>query len=183
MFCESCGSKLPEGSSFCIECGAPAPKPVEQPAAQPVSAPAPGPAPDPVPVAMFRQPVYGQPAQPVYQQPVGQQYAVPPMYVDSPLQQPAYYSEMPAGAEARTRNVFALMGMIFSFVSTFFSWLPAYGFIFTLPALGFSIVGLIQSKKSGRAGMAITGIIIGGIGTLFCILMTIFALSDGPQSV
>ena len=46
MFCESCGSFIPDGQSFCSNCGAAAPQPVQQaPAEEPAPAPAPAPQP------------------------------------------------------------------------------------------------------------------------------------------
>ena len=58
MFCESCGALIPDGQSFCSNCGAAAPvQPAPQAAPQPVQ-----------PVQQYAQPV--QQAQPVYVQPV-----------------------------------------------------------------------------------------------------------------
>ncbi len=72
MFCSNCGKEIPDGSAFCINCGAkvdaelPAQPPVQQP---PVQAP------------VNQQPYYQQPAgQQTYGQPYGQQppYGQPP---------------------------------------------------------------------------------------------------------
>lgn len=73
MFCTKCGRNQPEGTRFCVSCGAAldAAQP-QQPVAQPV----------------YQQPVYQQPVyqQPVYQQPVYQQ----PVYQQPVYQQPVY---------------------------------------------------------------------------------------------
>ena len=67
MYCNSCGSMINEGQSFCANCGAPVTHPV-QPAVQPVV----------------------QQAQPVYQQPVPQApAAVPPVSSESLKTKPA----------------------------------------------------------------------------------------------
>ena len=67
MYCNSCGSMINEGQSFCANCGAPVTHPV-QPAVQPVV----------------------QQAQPVYQQPVPQApVAVPPVSSESLKTKPA----------------------------------------------------------------------------------------------
>lgn len=49
MFCSKCGTRNPEGSSFCTECGARLEKPVQQPVQQPVPRPAPAPKATPAP--------------------------------------------------------------------------------------------------------------------------------------
>ena len=67
MYCDTCGSLIKEGQSFCANCGAPVqaiPQAVPQAAPQPVQQPAP--APQPAPVA-YQQP---QPVAPVVQQTV-----------------------------------------------------------------------------------------------------------------
>ena len=101
MFCESCGSFIPDGQSFCSNCGTPAPKPAAQPAsapapaapfaAAPVAASAPAPAPAPAPAsAPVVQPIAAQPisAQPQpFAQPVAQQY---PMAPQIPSTQPQH---------------------------------------------------------------------------------------------
>ena len=73
MYCDTCGSLIKEGQSFCANCGAPVqaiPQAVPQAAPQPVQQPAP--APQPTPVAYQQpQPVVQQP-QPVATQPVPQ---------------------------------------------------------------------------------------------------------------
>ena len=59
MYCESCGSFIPDGNAYCSNCGAPVPG--SQAGA------APTPAVRPAPLPQYQQPVYQQP---VYQQPV-----------------------------------------------------------------------------------------------------------------
>ena len=53
MYCESCGSLIPDGHSFCSNCGTPVAGPQVQPAqaAAPAPAPAPAPVSAPAPVA------------------------------------------------------------------------------------------------------------------------------------
>ena len=72
MFCESCGSFIPDGQSFCSNCGAAAPvQPAPQAAPQPVQPVQQYAQPAPQPVQSVQQ--YAQPvqqAQPVYVQPV-----------------------------------------------------------------------------------------------------------------
>ena len=58
MYCESCGTFIPDGQSFCSNCGTPAPV-SEAPAAAPAPKPAPAPAPAAAPAAPAA-PVAGQ---------------------------------------------------------------------------------------------------------------------------
>lgn len=80
MFCESCGSLIPDGQSFCSNCGAAAPvQPAPQAAPQPVQPVQQYAEPAPQPVQQYAQPA-PQPVQPVqqYAQPVQQ---AQPVYV------------------------------------------------------------------------------------------------------
>ena len=51
MYCESCGTFIPDGQSFCSNCGAPVAQPAAQPAVQQQAAPAPAPGPAAAPIA------------------------------------------------------------------------------------------------------------------------------------
>ena len=101
MYCDTCGSLIKEGQSFCANCGAPVqaiPQVVPQAAPQPVQQPAPAPqaAPQPAPVAYQQpQPVVQQP-QPVATQPVPQ-----------PVPQPAL-----ANTKAGPRRACFVIGLI-----------------------------------------------------------------------
>ena len=110
MFCESCGSLIPDGNSFCSNCGAPvvarpvapepapaAPAPAPAPVVAQAVAPAPAPSVQPAqpvyqqPQAQPVQPVYQQPVQPIYQQPVQPVYQQPQAQPIQPIyQQPVY---------------------------------------------------------------------------------------------
>ena len=106
MFCESCGALIPDGQSFCSNCGAAAPvqpvQPVQQyaePAPQPVQQYA-QPAPQPAqPVQQYAQPV--QQAQPVYVQPV---VAIP--------------------AQPRKSSGMAIAGLIMGIFALVLCWFP-----------------------------------------------------------
>lgn len=163
MYCESCGSFIPDGQSFCSNCGAPAPQPV-QPAPQPVqTAPQPvQPAPQPQPVQTA--PVMPQPAaQPVYQQPVYQQ----PVYV-----QPVAAAAAPA-ASAKRGNGFATAGLVFGILTFLFGWLPVVNWLPGLLGVIFSIVGIIKRNASGK-GKAIAGLILAILGLISSISLYFF---------
>jgi hypothetical protein len=162
MFCESCGSFIPDGQSFCSNCGAAAPQPV-QPAPQPVQ-----------PAAQPVQPLQGVPVtpQPAYQEPVYQQ----PAYA----QPVAVTATAATAATAKRKNGMATAGMIFGILAVCFCWIPVFN-IFITPTLGllgliFSIVGLVKKNVKGK-GMAIAGIILSVLSTIFVVLYYVYIYS------
>ena len=183
MYCESCGSFIPDGQVFCSNCGSPAPQPAPeqaaqpavqqtvQPAAEPASAPAPAPQAIPVQPA-YQQPAYQQPAyqQPAYQQPAAQ--PVQPMY-----QQPMYAAQ-PVGAAplsqapVKSSNAPAVVGMIFGILAFILFWIPVFNIIttalFGLLGLIFSIVGLVKKNAKGKA-MAVVGLVLTILATILTI--------------
>ena len=93
MFCENCGTQIPEGSRFCAGCGKPvaaqsAPAPVQEQFAAPVQEQFVAPVQPQYQAPV--QPQYQAPAQPQYQAPVQPQYQAPvqPQYQASA--QPQY---------------------------------------------------------------------------------------------
>ena len=176
MFCESCGSLIPDGHSFCSNCGTPVSRPQAQPAqaapapvaaapvvAAPVAAAAPAPAAQPV------QPVYQQPAvqpvQPVYQ-PVAQ--PVQPVYQQPVYQQPVY-QQAPA-APVKRGNGPATAGLVFGILTMVFCWIPGIFWGFALFGLIFSIIGVAKRNASGK-GKAIAGLILTVLGLIFGIVI------------
>lgn len=136
MFCESCGSQVPDGQAFCSNCGKPVAQPV-QPAAQPVQ-----------PVQQYAQPVYTQPvAQPV------QQY-VQPAPVVVVQQQPA-----------KRGNGMATAGLVFGILTLVFFWFPGLDWLFGLLGLIFSIVGVARKNVGGK-GAAIAGLVLTLLGSI-----------------
>lgn len=158
MFCESCGSQVPDGQAFCSNCGAAVAQPAPQaaPAAQPVYQ---------QPVA---QPVYQQPAaQPVYQQPVAQPVQVQPVVV---INQPQ-----------RKSTGMAIAGLVMGILTLVFCWVPFVGFILGLLGLIFSIVG-IAKKDGGAKGAAIAGLVLTLIGAIVSIVVVGSVLTTGVSS-
>ncbi len=142
MFCESCGSPVPDGQSFCPNCGAPVTQ--AAPAAQPVQ-----------PVS---QPVYQQPvAQPVYQQPV---YQVQPVVMSAPEQ------------PVRKTNGFGIAGLILGILTLVTCWIPIVPLFFGFFGLILCIIGLCMKnagKGQAIAGLVMTliGVVIGVVMILF----------------
>lgn len=171
MYCESCGSFVPDGQAFCTNCGAPVSVP-----ASPVISPAGRN--DQTGQPSYQQPAYQQPAyqQPVYQQPVYQQ-PVPPVYSQpQPIyQQPVIITRLPM--ERKRINGAATAGLILGILSLAICWLPGLSFIPSLLGLLFSIIGAAR-KNAGGKGRAIAGLIMSGIGLLIAVLYLFVMFSD-----
>ncbi len=176
MYCESCGSFIPDGQSFCSNCGTPAAKPEQPVVQQAAPAPAPGPAPiaaapvaaaAPAPQPVPVQPVYQQPqpVQPVYQQPVYQQpQAVQPVY--QPVYQQPVYQQI-AAKPTKPGNSAATAALVFGILTLVFSWLPFFNVATTgimgLLGLIFAIVGLAKKGAGGKA-KAVVGLVLTILG-------------------
>ena len=168
MYCESCGSFIPDGQSFCSNCGTPVAKPEQPVVQQAAPAPAPGPAPAPAPIAAAPvaaaapapapQPV---PVQPVYQQP----QPVQPVYQQPVYQQPVY--QQIAAKPAKPGNSAATAALVFGILTLVFSWLPIFNVATTgimgLLGLIFSIVGLAKKGAGGKA-KAVVGLVLTILG-------------------
>ena len=154
MFCESCGSQVPDGQAFCSNCGTPVAQPA-QPAPQPAQ-----------PVQQYAQPVaqpvqqYAQPVQPV-------QYAQPVVAV--PTQAP------------KSSNGMAIAGLIMGILTLVFCWVPFFNWILGLLGLIFSIVGLAK-KNAGTKGCAIAGLIMTILGIVLSFVMIGAVLGSGVST-
>lgn len=180
MFCESCGTFIPDGQSFCTNCGAPvaspapvaAAAPVAEPAPAPAAAPAPAPAPAPA-AQPFAQPVATpvQPAQPLYQTPAPQ--PVQPVY-QQPVYQPVYQpiAQQVQVQPAKPGNGAATAGLVFGILTLVFCWTSYFCGIFALLGLIFSIVGICKKNASGK-GKAIAGLIMTIIGGIIAAFLTL----------
>lgn len=193
MYCESCGTFVPDGQAFCANCGSPVAQaaPAAQPAPTPaaaasVAAPATAPAPAPQPMAQpaYQQPAYQQPQpqyqQPQYQQPVYQtpQYQAPtyqqpvavaqPVYAQPLYAQPVLVAQQPA--PAKRGNGMATAGLVFGILTLVFCWIPSLYYGFGLLGLIFSIVGLVKKNASGK-GKAIAGLILAVLGVIAGIII------------
>ena len=182
MFCESCGTFIPDGQSFCTNCGAPvaspapvaAAAPVAAPVAEPAPAPAAAPAPAPAPAAQpFAQPVATpvQPAQPLYQTPAPQ--PVQPVY-QQPVYQPVYQpiAQQVQVQPAKPGNGAATAGLVFGILTLVFCWTSYFCGIFALLGLIFSIVGICKKNASGK-GKAIAGLIMTIVGGIIAAFLTL----------
>ena len=160
MFCESCGALIPDGQSFCSNCGAAAPvQPAPQAAPQPVQPVQQYAEPAPQPVQQYAQPA-PQPVQPV------QQYAQPVQQA-----QPVYVQPVVAiPAQPRKSSGMAIAGLIMGIFALVLCWVPVVNWILGLLGLIFSIIG-IAKKNGGAKGAAIAGLILTILGAILSIAM------------
>ena len=118
MFCENCGTQIPEGSRFCAGCGKPvaaqsAPAPVQEQFAAPVQEQFVAPVQPQYQAPV--QPQYQASAQPQYQAPAQPQYQAPvqPQYSYQQPQQPAFEVSRPAnGKYSKTKKKGGKVGLI-----------------------------------------------------------------------
>lgn len=199
MYCESCGSFINDGESFCSNCGARTPqaaRPVVQPITQPSQVPVytsqPSPAPMPIDQPVYpqqTQTVYPQQSQPVYPQqspPVYPQNAqpvyTPPQYqqVHPIYQQPAYQQVVVTQlSDTRKRvNGAATAGLVFGIITACICWIPLVNLLPAIFGLIFSIVGL-SKKNAGGKGRAIAGIIMSGVGMLISAYVILALMAEG----
>ena len=191
MYCESCGSFINDGESFCSNCGARAPqaaRPVVQPIAQSGQVPVYTAQPSQAPM-LINQPVYPQQTQPVYpqqSQPVYPQQTQPvytqPQYqqVQPIYQQPAYQQVVVTQlSDGRKRvNGAATAGLVFGIITACICWIPVVNLLPAFLGLIFSIIGL-SKRNAGGKGRAIAGIIMSGVGMLISAYVILAVMVEG----
>lgn len=80
---------------------------------------------------------------------------------------PRYAPSQPGAGES---NLMGILSLISGIISIIFGWVPFLMFVPEVLAVIFGIVGIV--KKSGK-GMAIAGIVLGGVAFLMTALMTL----------
>ena len=178
MFCQNCGSLLPENAKVCPECGTPVSTeaaggaaPESYVASQPQPVPQPQPAPQPQPTP---QPVYQQP-QPAYQQPQPQPtYQQPQPAYRQPQPGPAYQAGQP-----QLRSIgLAITALIMSIASIVCCCVPYIQIPLAIVGLILGILGIRSRLKA----MAIISVIISSLSLVFGIIMLIILLIS-PDSI
>ena len=158
MYCESCGSFIPDGDAFCTKCGTPVSvtKTAAVPTPAPVPTPVPTPAPTPAPVAA----------------PAGT--AVPPVNAQ-PTDKDGYtYSTMVVGKEVENykepvkSSTLSAFGLGFGMVAIMMCWLPGINFAMAITALVIGII-VIAKRMQGRA-FAIASITCASLSITFGLL-------------
>ena len=150
MFCQNCGSQIPDGAKFCEICGAPAPGAAEvaQEAVETVET-----VETPVEEVAQEVPSYTEPAANTYQQ----------TYDNPSYTQPDYYAQQGGGKKG-----FAIASMICGIVSLVCCCL---GWGILAVAVAAVVLGIIAIVKGfdGKT-LAIVGLITGGIGLIMAII-------------
>lgn len=118
----------------------------------------------------YGQPQYGQPqyGEPQNAQPPEQAQYAPPMYA------PPGYAQQPPTQQGPTQQAptpktpiwLALISLILGILSLFFWIVPWLGATIAVIAI---VAGIISRKKRWRKGLALSGIITGGVGVLLVI--------------
>lgn len=151
MFCPTCGTLNEDGVLFCGGCGT---KLTAQ--QQVVQRPA------------YQQPIYQQPVyqQPVYRQPVYQQ----PIY-QQPVYQPQWQPAQPAYQPPLPGKGWGIAGMVLGIAAVVFGVSWVLGGICAVLAIVFSAIAQARARRAGRNnGMAIAGLICGGIGLAIAVV-------------
>ena len=154
MYCESCGSFVPDGQAYCTACGA----------EMPFIPAAPAPAPQSVPV-YAPQPV---------QQPAGQPLAQS-VEIDYNAYQAAQRVQI-VPPKARLENPMAKKGLICGIVSMATMYFGCLNCIPVILGIIFSLKGFSDANKLGNRGSAIAGLslsIVGGVLGLYATVMFI----------
>ena len=172
MFCNQCGNQVPDGVSFCPNCGAPVAQADPAPASEPQYA-------QPVEpqYAQPAEPQYAQPAQPQYAQPVEPQYAQPaqPQYPQPQYSQPVYGEPMPPVGDAQEREL-AKQNLIFGILAIAFActfYLSFMGIIFGAISMGKAKAYAASYPMSGKAKV---GSILGKVGFILGIVLTVISV-------
>ncbi len=164
MFCTSCGANIEGDTKFCPNCGAPVDA---AGAAAPESAPAASePAPEPAPRVDAE---VVQPGSTTQQQ----AYTAPDNYSNAGYST-NYAGTTSQGSESTGLAIGALVCGILSIVCCCLGWLAL---LLAIAGVAMGIVVLV--KAMGGRGMAIGGIVCGGIGLLLAIIMLATSAAAG----
>lgn len=94
---------------------------------------------------------------------------------ESPQQPP-----VGTGPQIRPNNSIGVAGGVLGIVGIVLIWVPLIGGLLCLLGLIFGLVGTSKGRKEGLPlGLAITGIVTGGVGVLIYFVVTLFFVSSG----
>lgn len=119
------------------------------------------------------------------------QYQAPQQYPQAPQGQyaPAPGYGQPYGAPPSKSNGLAITALVLGIIALLLAWIPIVNFlsiILGLAALVLGFLGIRKSAESGGRGLALGGIITGGLAVLGTILMIVVAtiwLNDASDEI
>lgn len=95
-----------------------------------------------------------------------------PPFTPSPVQEPSPAPAAPAPLTPTATNGLAIAGLIVGIIAFLSGWIPIFGLLIAIVAVILSIIGL---RKGGpQKGMAIAGLITGGLGLLWSLIVGTF---------
>ncbi len=84
------------------------------------------------------------------------------------------------GPQIRPNNSIGVAGGVLGIVGIVLIWVPLIGGLLCLLGLIFGLVGTSKGRREGLPlGLAITGIVTGGVGVLIYVVVTLFFVSSG----
>ncbi len=166
MFCTKCGTEIPDDNKFCTACGASVEQMKEAVETTPETAPVETEAAEETPVAEETPAVAEETVETA---PVAD--AVPNTYVQSPAAEaplPVYQEP-----EVKGGSGLAIASMICGIVSLCCCCciIPWFGLTIPAAALVLAIISLVKGRRG--KGMAITGLITGGLALLIAIVVSV----------
>ena len=117
-----------------------------------------------------QQPQYAQPQYPQYAQP---QYPQQPQYAQ---QQYPQYPQQSQYAPVKQTNGLGIAGFVVSLVALVLCWIPWVNGVLALTGVILSAIALRKKPK----GLAIAGLIIGGLLIVVSIILIIYIVEEGP---
>ncbi len=156
MFCENCGSKLEDNAKFCENCGAPV---------------AAGSEPEPE----ERAETYTEPVEEVVETVEDSGSYEPQSYDYSNTG----YSDPMGSVQAAGPHAFSIVSMICGILSLVCCCVYGLAITFGIVAIVFGILSIVKAK--GGRGMAMAGLICGGIGLLLSIIVAIVGAAAGSS--
>ncbi len=146
----------------------------EQPPPNPFDPPQPYGQQPPPPPGYGQQPPPAYGAPPAYGPPAG--YGPPPAYGPPDAFAPTGYAPQ-SFAPPKTGNGFAVAALVVSIVGLVGSWIPFFGLVLPLVAIGLGIAGIVRSRRvgSGKA-MAISGLVVALVALVIATAISIYSL-------
>ena len=182
MYCESCGTFIPDGDAYCSGCGAKAPVILEaDTAVQPVPPAQPVQFAQPVQPVQFEQPV--QPVQPVKpMNPVQSMEPVQPLYQQAGGK-PGYGENYLVPITAKNVvNYTARTAMILGIISMVTVYIPFTNIIPAILSIIFALKGLKKTEEYGGRGNCIAAFCLSAGGITLTLIMLISVIINNINS-